>query len=85
MLLRDSPSADVLATVKSITESLFPGSVDFTKEFDPSEPDSPYVVFTATAQGEWKDYRDAVVEWHRRVHAVCPEPVNYFRLEILPQ
>jgi hypothetical protein len=84
MLLREPPSAEVLGTIKAITEALFPGPVDFAEEFDPAEPNSRYVVFTATAEGEWKDLRGRVIDWHAQVRAICPEPINYFRLEIQP-
>lgn len=85
MLLRESPSAEVLETIKAITKAFFPGPVDFAEDFDPAEPNSRYVVFTATAEGEWQDLRSRVVDWHAQVRAIFPEPINYFRLEVRPQ
>lgn len=80
---QDASSAKLLDAIQQLTTQLFPGPVSFAEEFDPAEPTNRYVVFTATANGDWKGVRDRVLEWHNRVRALCPEPVNYFRLDVV--
>lgn len=79
------PDDRLLATIETLTAKLFPGSVQFAEDFDPAEPNTRYVVFTARSEGEWRDIRSSVVEWHRQVSALFPESINYFRLEVLPE
>ncbi len=81
----DPAATKLLDAVAQLTAALFPGSVSMTEEFDPAEPADRYVVFTATAKGDWKEIRDSVLAWHEQVRALCPEPVNYFRLDVHPQ
>ncbi len=74
--------AGVLERIKKLTGEFFPGPVSFAEEHDPSEPANHYVVFTVSAAGPWKGVRDKVIQWHRRVAELCPNPSNYFRLDV---
>jgi hypothetical protein len=78
-------NAEMLAAIAKITEALFPGPVEFAEGFDPAEPNARYMVFTAISKDPWKALRGRVIGWHNQVHDLCPEPINYFRLEVLPK
>jgi hypothetical protein len=75
----------VIDAVHQVTVALFPGPVSIAEEFDPAEPGNRYVVFTAAAEGDWSHIRDKALAWHERVRAICPEPANYFRLDVHPK
>jgi hypothetical protein len=78
------PSPELVEQIKEITRSLFPGEVGTEIDFDPSEPDDPWLNSDVTRNAEPREYRELVRRWHEAVHSLGVEDATRFRVLVCP-
>jgi len=75
----------LVGRITQISERLFPGPVNIEYAFDPEDPSVEWLIFDVVAQGEYKDYRDRIFQWHDEVDTIVPGTAADFRLSVMPQ
>jgi hypothetical protein len=87
----DSPASSkpevsaVMASVKRISQELFPGPYSCSDESDPEFPDDTYVVISVESTGDLQDVVRRRVEWHERIRDLAPGLFGKLRLSISPR
>jgi len=70
--------------VLRLTREMFPGEVTWRVNFDPSEPDDPWVAFDVAAEGDFAAIRSLRFQWHDAVERICPNSPTTYRIAINP-
>jgi hypothetical protein len=76
------PSPELVEQIKEITRSLFPGEVGTEIDFDPSEPDDPWMNFIVLSDLEYARLRPIRRQWHERVELLGTNDSTRFSLMI---
>lgn len=75
-------SREDLTRILNLTQRIFPGPVAVEREFDPAEPDSPWVVFEVKVGGERKELMDRYFQWHDEIEKFIPGHSPQIRLAV---
>jgi hypothetical protein len=74
----------LLDRVREITQDIFPGKCEFTREFDPEYPEDQYVVAIVEATGAIKEIVDRECVWHERMQELSSDLFRNLRLSVVP-
>jgi hypothetical protein len=77
--------ASVMDKVLEITHELFPGTCQFTSEFDPESPEDRYVIVHVEATGDLKEIAERGCIWDERILRLSENLFRILRLSIVPR
>jgi hypothetical protein len=75
-------SSEVIDEVVEISKQIFPGPVSVVREFDPSEPDFPWLTFCVEASGSHQLIFDREERWHNQISRLMHDQPGIFRLNV---
>jgi hypothetical protein len=78
------PPPELVERIREITRSLFPGKVETEIDYDPSEPDDPWMNFIVCGELEPRQFSQLIYQWHEAVYHMGVEDASRFRVLVLP-
>jgi hypothetical protein len=81
----DRALSAALEKIISVSNDLFPGSVEIENSRDPEFPEDVYIVFNVTASGATKDILAREAAWHQQVSELLPDSRWKIRLFVHEQ
>jgi hypothetical protein len=78
----DGASPELIDQVVEISKQIFPGPVYVVREFDPSEPDFPWLALCVKASGDHQSIFAREEQWHEQVSRLVSDQPGLFRLSV---